>query len=90
MCVPFVQDKSPIHGANIIKYWFEQNPELDPLSWPAKGADLNPIENVWGDMVKDCEFFQPRNDDEVFERVNNVWEGYRRNASYWRKLALHL
>ena len=45
MRVPFVQDKSPIHGANIIKYWFEQNPELDPLPWPAKGADVNPIEN---------------------------------------------
>jgi hypothetical protein len=23
-------------------------------------ADLNPIENVSGDMVKDCEFFRPR------------------------------
>ena len=39
MRVPFVQDKSPIHGANIIKYWFAQNPELDPLPWPAKGAE---------------------------------------------------
>ena len=56
MRVPLVQDKSPIHGDNIIKYWFEQNPKLGPLPWPAKGADLNPIENVWGEMVKDCVF----------------------------------
>ncbi len=90
MRVPFVQDRSPIHGANIIKYWFHDHPELDLLPWPAKGADLNPIENVWGDIVKDYEFFRPRTDDEVFEKVNSIWEGYRPNANYWRKLALSL
>lgn len=90
MCIPFVHDKSPIHGANIIKHWFKDHPELDVLPWPAKGADLNPIENVWGDIVKDCEFFRPRTDDEVFERANSIWEGYRNNANYWRKLALSM
>jgi hypothetical protein len=43
MRIPFIQDKSPIHGANIIKYWFENNPHFDLLPWPAKGADLYPI-----------------------------------------------
>jgi hypothetical protein len=88
--VPFVHDRSPIHGAHIIKNWFEDHPELDVLPWPAKGADLNPIENVWGDIVKDCEFFRPRTADEVFERANSIWEGYSNNANYWRKLALSM
>lgn len=87
MRVPFVHDKSPIHGANIIKYWFENNPHFDLLPWPAKGAHMNPIENVWGDIVKDCEFFRPRTADEVFDRVNAIWDGYRPNANYWQKLS---
>ena len=32
MRVPFVQDKCSIQGANIIEYWFEDNPELDSFS----------------------------------------------------------
>jgi hypothetical protein len=87
MRIPFIQDKSPIHGANIIKYWFENNPHFDLLPWPAKGADLYPIENVWGDMVKDCKFFRPRTADEVFDRVNSIGDGYHPNATYWRKLS---
>ena len=51
--VKFIQDKSPIHGENIIKSWFAYNPDIELLPWPAKGADINPIENVWGDIVKE-------------------------------------
>jgi hypothetical protein len=48
---------------------------------------MNPIEKVWGDIVKDCEFFRSRTADEVFDRVNAIWDGYRPNANYWRKLS---
>jgi len=88
--VNFIQDKSPIHGANVVKNWFANTPNIELLPWPAKGADMNPIENVWGDMVKDSEFFRPRTDDEVFEKVLSIWEGYRGNHNYWRKLALSM
>ncbi|KAK4021814.1 hypothetical protein OUZ56_003723 [Daphnia magna] len=37
---------------------------------------MNPIENVWVDIVKDSEFFHPRSADEVFEKANAIWEGY--------------
>jgi DDE superfamily endonuclease len=87
ICVKFIQDKSPIHGANVIKHWFAEQLEIELLPWPAKGADLNPIENVWGDIVKDSEFFRPRTSDEVFERARSIWNGYSGNPNYWRKLA---
>jgi hypothetical protein len=48
ICVNLIQDKSPIHGANIIKNCFANNPDIELLPWPAKGADMNPIENEWG------------------------------------------
>ena len=42
----------PINGANIIKNWFANNPDIELLPWTTKGADMNPIENMWVDMVK--------------------------------------
>jgi hypothetical protein len=85
--VKFIQDKSPIHGENIIKSWFAYNPDIELLPWPAKGADINPIENVWGDIIKDSAYFRPGTDDEVFQKAHSIWEGYRGSHSYWRKLA---
>ena len=49
--VRFIHDLSPIH--QVIRSWFREQPEITALPWPPKGADLNPIENHWGNMVKD-------------------------------------
>jgi hypothetical protein len=48
---------------------------------------MNPIENLWGDIVKDSVFFRPRSADEVFDRSLGIWNGYSRNPTYWHKLA---
>ena len=53
--VRFIQDRSPIHTAGVISAWFREHPEIEVLPWPPKGADINPIENVWGNMVKDLD-----------------------------------
>ena len=53
--VRFIQDRSPIHTARVISIWFREHPEIEVLLWPPKGAGMNPIENVWGDMVKDLD-----------------------------------
>jgi hypothetical protein len=43
----------------------------------AKGADINPIENVWGDILKDSVYFRPRTDNnEVFQNAHSIREGY--------------
>lgn len=87
----FIQDKSPIHESTKIKDWLADHAgEIELLPWPPKGADLNPIENVWGDMVKESEFFRLRSPDEVFDRANDTWNGYSRNRNYWQKLALSM
>jgi hypothetical protein len=49
--VRFIHDLSPIHQAIVIRSWFREHPEIAALPWPPKGADLNPIENHWGNMV---------------------------------------
>ncbi|KAF2905672.1 hypothetical protein ILUMI_00501 [Ignelater luminosus] len=42
-----VQDNSSIHTAQIVQEWFEEDSEVELLRWPAKSADLNPIETMW-------------------------------------------
>jgi len=84
----FIHDRSPIHTAIVVREWFRQHPEITVLDWPSKGADMNPIENVWGDMVKCFEGRRARNRDEVFEMALALWEHFKiGRPEYWSKLA---
>ncbi|KAK4030814.1 hypothetical protein OUZ56_024172 [Daphnia magna] len=33
------------------RQWLVEHPEIVALDWPVKGADMNPIENLWGHLV---------------------------------------
>ena len=83
----FVQDLSPIHTSRAVRAWFNAHPEIELLPWPAKGADLNPIENIWGDIVKESECYRPRTADEVFDKARGIWDGFGARPTYWQKLA---
>jgi len=85
--VHFIQDNSSIHRARRVIQWFQNHQTIQLVPWPSKSPDLNPIENVWGDIVKDMEFFRSRHQDEVFAKVKAIWDGYARRPEYWRKLA---
>ena len=92
--VKFIQDLSPIHTSRAVKAWFQEHPGIQLLPWPPKGADLNPIENVWGQMV--CEMNDSNeartvaNADELFTLVNRFWEEYRPNQRKWHNLAFSM
>lgn len=45
----FQHDLSPIHTCRDVKILLHEH-AVQTLSWPPKGADMNPIENVWGVM----------------------------------------
>ncbi|KAG0433570.1 hypothetical protein HPB47_019793 [Ixodes persulcatus] len=45
------QDRSPMHTARRVRRCLDALC-IEELPWPSKGADLNPIENVWGIMKK--------------------------------------
>lgn len=45
------QDNCSVHCARIVQDWIQAQPDLQVLPWPAKSPDLNPIENLWGQMV---------------------------------------
>lgn len=85
--VKFIHDHSPIHKANVVKSWFEDHPQIRVLPWPPKGADLNPIENVWGHIVTDDRYNgrNAANADAVFNLAKNIWTD--KPVPYWKKLS---
>lgn len=82
--IMFVQDNSPIHKSRQAMRWFEDHHGvIELIPWPAKSADLNPIENIWGHMVKRWnDGFEniaprPRTIEELRDHTTAVWEHLR-------------
>ncbi|KAI8437079.1 hypothetical protein MSG28_010439 [Choristoneura fumiferana] len=46
-----VHDNSSVHKSKIVKDWLNSQKDITEFEWPAKSPDLNPIENLWGQMV---------------------------------------
>ena len=85
--VKFVHDNSSIHKARVVTAWFADRRQYEVLPWPAKGADMNPIENVWGDMVCKLKSKQATTQDELGADVSAIWDRLGDKERYWQRLA---
>lgn len=85
----FQQDNCPIHTARIVSEWFQQN-NVEVLQWVPKSADLNPIENVWAEMVKRMTMAQFRTRDDLWDLIENTWEDLMEQQGYVRNLILSM
>jgi transposase len=85
--IPVVQDLSPIHTSHAVGDWFADHPEFELLPWPPKGADLNPIENLWSEMVRDMDTQHVASPDRLWEDVSLIWDNLKTRNDYWRILA---
>lgn len=70
----WMQDNASIHKVEEVQQFFESN-DIQKMCWPARSADMNPIENVWGiitqkmDKMIDRTKRQATTKDELFLRV---------------------
>ena len=70
----FQQDNASIHASKSTKKWIAQQ-KVDLMDWPSRSPDLNPIENLWGILVRDvyADCRQFNSVDELKKAILDAW-----------------
>lgn len=71
----FQQDNAAIHKSKETSAWFKYH-KVDLLDWPARSPDLNPVENLWGILVRRiyAEGRQYSTVNELKIAISDAWE----------------
>lgn len=83
----FVQDNCAIHKARVVRNWLQTQEDVTIINWPSKSPDLNPIENLWGQMILNWDSSDVRNKNNLQELVTSTWELMRGRESCWNMVA---
>lgn len=70
----FQQDNASIHTARLTRDFFEER-NIDVLDWPACSPDLNPIENLWGWLVRQV-YAGGKQYDNILDLKNAIRDGW--------------
>lgn len=68
-----MQDGAPCHLARTTLEWLDSQHVCTVPGWPPNSPDLNPIEQVWGIMKVLLRRNPPKNNNELYTRLCDVW-----------------
>jgi transposase len=76
----FQQDNASIHRSKASLNWINDN-KINVLEWPSISPDLNPIENVWGILVRRlfANGRQFKSVNELESNLKNEWKNLNQN-----------
>ena len=69
----FQQDNDPKHMSKLVQNWLNSS-GIDCMDWPSYSPDLNPIENLWADVKRRAEAFNPQNVDDLKVALQRAWD----------------
>lgn len=79
----YMHDRSSVHFSLLTQRWLEAHNIEVMDDWPPKGPDMNPVENVWAELVR-----RTRNDatnrDQLYENVYSTF--LQLETAYFDKL----
>ena len=68
----FQQDNDPKHTSNVAKKYL-QIKKIEVMNWQPQSRDLNPIENLWGQLNRLTQDRNPQNEDDLFDILKHAW-----------------
>ncbi len=71
----YQQDNARIHVSTDTEGWLKKK-KVSTLDWPARSSDLNPMENLWGILVRDvyADCRQYGNVNQLKEAIQRAWD----------------
>lgn len=79
----FVHDNCAVHRSRMVKEWLSLQADITVIAWPAKSPDLNPIENMWGQMILNWDSSELKSKDNLQQEVIRTWELMRGRNMGW-------
>ena len=50
----------------------DNDPKHTSMNWQPQSPDLNPIENLWGQLIRLTQDHNPQNEDELFDFLKHA------------------